>query len=324
MQINPSMIILAREYRGISQYELADGIGMSATNLSKIERGEISLQAEGWASIASQTNLPKQFFSQEAVPPPAEGLFRKREKVPQKLLDSILARGKMVSGHLQLLAKALQLPVPPLPAYQPNAAAMAAELAASWEMEAPVNGLLRLVENKGIAVHSWAFGSERIDSFSLLTNSGHPLICLNNALTGDRQRFSLAYELGRLCPHDEPNAFAAALLMPEQIIRPDLEEGITIKRLMELKQKWKLSMISLLYRSDDLGYLSPNQKRYLLQQFNQLGIRRQEPPELDVKPERPTLLRHLLGSYSSKIKMGNAELAAQLGLHLPEYLTLYA
>ena len=41
-------------------------------------------------------------------------------------------------------------------------------------------------------------------------------------------------------------------------------------------------MIALLYRADDLGFVTANQKRYLLQQFNKLKIRRREPQELDV------------------------------------------
>jgi ribosome-binding protein aMBF1 (putative translation factor) len=39
--VNPNMIMLAREARGLSQLQLAQSIGMSATNLSKIERCDI-------------------------------------------------------------------------------------------------------------------------------------------------------------------------------------------------------------------------------------------------------------------------------------------
>ncbi|MBL0267161.1 MAG: hypothetical protein IPP99_00340 [Chitinophagaceae bacterium] len=68
----------------------------------------------------------------------------------------------------------------------------------------------------------------------------------------------------------------------------------------ELKRKWKVSMIALLYRADDLGLLTPNQKRYLVQQFNQQNIRRREPQELDIPKENPKLMRRLLADYMGK------------------------
>ena len=83
-------------------------------------------------------------------------------------------------------------------------------------------------------------------------------------------------------------------------------------------------MISLLYRADDLGLLTPNQKRYLLQQFNQLKIRRREPQELDVPPGRPAIVRRMLADYRSKTKLGMEEVAALLSLEVSEYMELYA
>lgn len=116
---------------------------------------------------------------------------------------------------------------------------------------------------------------------------------------GDRLRFSLAFQLGHLVMHTyspvpadreishEANLFAAELLMPEETIREDFMDGITLPILAQLKRKWKVSMISLLYRADDLGFLTPNQKRYLVQQFNDAKIRRREPVELDVAKNNP-------------------------------------
>ena len=62
--------------------------------------------------------------------------------------------------------------------------------------------------------------------------------------------------------------------MPPKDIKEDFKPGISIPLLGELIRQWKVSRIALLYRADDLGLLSPNQKRYLVQQFNQLKLRR--------------------------------------------------
>ena len=100
----------------------------------------------------------------------------------------------------------------------------------------------------------------------MFTDEKHPILFQNRSLLGNRLRYSLAYELGQLVMHTrsvvpperdvakEANEFAAAFLMPENDIITDFEEGVTLNLLAKLKTKWKVSMISLLYRADDLGY----------------------------------------------------------------------
>jgi Zn-dependent peptidase ImmA (M78 family) len=122
----------------------------------------------------------------------------------------------------------------------------------------------------------------------------------------------------------EASCFAAAFLMPKKEIREDFRNGISISLLADLKKKWKVSMISLLYRADDLGFLTPNQKRYLLQQFNQMNIRRREPLELDIKPEQPKLMQRWIANYRSKTKLSTQEMAALLCVHIDEFLELYS
>jgi len=174
-----------------------------------------------------------------------------------------------------------------------------------------------------------------VDSRSMLTDDQYPIIFLNRSLLGDRQRFSLAFELGHLImhtfstvPHErninhEANLFAAEFLMPAKDIIKDFKDGITLSLLGELKRKWKVSMIALLYRSDDLGLLTPNQKRYLVQQFNTQKIRRREPPQLDVAKENPQLMRRLLVDYMSKSKLSVMQLCTLLAIEADDYMNYY-
>lgn len=82
-------------------------------------------------------------------------------------------------------------------------------------------------------------------------------------------------------------------------------------------------MIALLYRADDLGFITRNQKRYLLQQFNQMQIRRREPRELDIATEQPKLLKKWIASYQKKSKLNVVEMAALLCLNADEFIELY-
>ena len=82
-------------------------------------------------------------------------------------------------------------------------------------------------------------------------------------------------------------------------------------------------MQSLLFRSADLGFLTDNQKKYLLAQFNQQNIRRREPIELDFPKEKPHLLRDLITKYKNAHKFTSKELAASLHLEVEEFMSKY-
>ena len=338
--INTNRIILARETNGWSQADLAQKIGMSPTNLSKIERNDIGIQQEIVEKIADTTHYPLHFFYQPGNMVAENLSYRKRQTVAQKLVTPVNAKANLVRSHLQFLNKALDHTAPALPQLQVTAkqtpAAIAAKLRMLWSIQTPViSNLIKIVEEKGIAVAAFSFQTERIDSLAMLTDSKYPLICYNKTLLGDRQRFSVAYELGQLIMHTgivvpvhrniikEANEFAAAFLMPADEIKKDLAAGITLPLLGELKRKWKVSMIALLYRADDLGLLTPNQKRYLLQQFNQLKIRRREPVELDIPPEEPKLMKRWIVSYRTKTKLGVADMAALLCLYTDDFMEFY-
>jgi Zn-dependent peptidase ImmA (M78 family)/transcriptional regulator with XRE-family HTH domain len=338
---NPNMIILAREARGLIQAELADSIGMSATNLGKIERKEIGISDDVLELIADKTHYPIHFFKQSGDIVPENLNYRKREVVSQKLISPIHAQVNIIRKHVHFLTMALNKPTPTIPIVEVTAKQTPQKIAQKirqlWKVDKPIIAdLTKLIEENGIIVQSFAFGTDRVDSRSILTDDKFPIIFLNDSLLGDRQRFSLAYELGQLIMHTftivpidrsvshEANAFAAELLMPADEIKKDFEKGVSIPLLGELKRKWKVSMIALLYRADDLGLLTPNQKRYLIQQFNQLKIRRREPMELDVVREQSKLMKRWIADYRTKTKLGVHELSALFFINIDEFMELYS
>lgn len=338
--LNLQMILLAREARALSQAEMASQLGTSATNYSKMERGDINVPPNKLQEIAEQTHFPLNFFYQQGTLLPESLGYRRRHNVPQKLLTPINAQLNLLRLQVQQVQQWLQIPPMQLPILategiaQPQA--LAAALKKSWGCTTAIlPNLTKLLEANGIIVAAMPWATNRVDSRLILTQTNQPIIAINKSLLGDRQRFSLAYELGHLLMHSfkpidadtdivhQANVFAAALLMPEEHIRPDFEQGITIPQLAQLKTKWKVSMIALLYRADDLGFLTPNQKRYLIQQFNQLNIRRREPIELDIPAEKPTLLKQYLAQYRTKTKLGTVELATLLGMYVDDFMEWY-
>ena len=178
------------------------------------------------------------------------------------------------------------------------------------------------------------FATDRIDGRCAIAGGKHPVIVTNRSLLGDRQRFTLAYHLGYLVMHfhtspafdrdlsHEANLFAAEFLMPEEDIKKDLTE-LNFAKLPDLKKKWKASMISLVYRADDLGLLTPNQKRFLVQQFNEQNIRRREPTNLDVPVEQYKLIRDIITKYRTAQKLTVKQMAQFMNLEQEEFLTRF-
>ena len=243
-------------------------------------------------------------------------------------------------NNIQLLTRTLKKDPPLLPTYkvtnENTPHQIARQMRQILNLEQPIiENLAKAIEAQGIIISSFEFGSERVDSRSILTDDGFPIIFLNKSHFGDRLRFSLAFELGHIVMHTytlvshdreidhEANLFAAELLMPSEAILEDFKEGISLPLLAQLKRKWKVSMISLLYRADDLGLLTPNQKRYLIQQFNQAKIRRREPVELDVPKEQPNLIREMIIELSTVQGLNLPEILQLLALDMDDYLELY-
>lgn len=336
------MIILARESRGLSQKDLADRLNISPGKLSKAESGEQGLSEDQITLLEQVLAYPREFFYQDTDAFLSSNLsFRKRHKVPQKLIFPIEARINVFRLQAEWLFRHTQKPVPKTPLLDVGASASpeeaARKLRKQWKIHAGmIENMTEVLESHEIPVLSFEFGTERVDSRLILTNEKYPLIFLNSTMLGDRQRFSLAIELGHLVMHahtnpsfdrdtgHEANLFAAEFLMPEEDIRPDFKVDVTVNSLAELKRKWKVSMHALLFRAEDLGCISKNQKTYLLTQFNQLQIRRREPRELDVPVEKSKLMRDLITNYRRAQRLTIREMAGCLNLTEEEFIKIYS
>lgn len=338
---NKNMLVLARDARGVSQLELADKLKMSQGNLSRMEMGELPVSDNMLPQVSKLLSFPESFFYQQGEIYPSLLTYRKRDRVAQKLLVPIEAKTNIYRLNIQSLLRAMKFSKADFPALDlkkyEEVEAVAKQLRKYWEIpKGPVENLSGVLENQKIILVSFDFGTERVDGRTLLTEDRHPIIFTNTSMLGDRQRFTLAYEIGHLVMHlqnppafkrdisHEANMFAAAFLMPAKEIKDDFDDNITIPKLAELKKKWKVSMQALLYRASDLGLLTDNQKRYLLQQFNVLNIRRREPVELDIPKESPVLLRNLITKYKTTQGFNIRGIAGFFHLQTEEFTAMYS
>ncbi len=185
----------------------------------------------------------------------------------------------------------------------------------------PTRALVAWVERAGCIVVHCDFAALKVDGFTVQISDMPPCIFLNRNMPADRQRFSLAHELGHDVMHQvlspdmeaEANAFASALLKPARDIRPRLSgPRLTIQNLAALKLVWRVSMAALLYRAKEIDAITENQSQYLWRQMSASGYRKAEPPELDLKVEMPTVLPEILRLHMEELGYGISELAQAL------------
>ena len=339
---NPGMLTLARESRGLTQGELATFSGVPQAIISRLEGG-ISLPSDDHVvSFSKAMSYPCGFFFQE------DRIFgfnasvffhRKRADMPAKTLRRIHSRLNLTRIHLGRLLLATNLdPVfelvrLPVEEYG-TPERVAQHIRALLHLPSgPVKNLTAALEDAGVIVLSHDYGTARSDAVSEWIPGHTPIVLMNSdeAIRGDRFRWTLAHELGHLVMHklpsekmeEEANRFAAELLLPASEIKQHLR-NVRLSNLALLKGIWRVSMGALLERAKQLKTINPTQYRYMRINFSKLHYNTAEPPELDIAIEESTLLSSLVHAHIQELGYSIDDLARLLNLEPEECSNLYA
>ena len=340
LKVNPQMVTLARESRGLSQVELAERSGLSQATISKVEGGIIDASEDVAIKLASAVDYPHSFLTQreELYGIDTSVLYhRKRESLPAKLLHKTHAMVNVYRIHVtRLLRSAAINPVKKFPQYDlaefdGDVERVSRAVRATWMMSpGPVPNVTKAIEDAGGIVISVNFGTRLLDAIHQWIPGLPPLFFVNKDVPGDRLRFSLAHELGHAVMHrtaspemeDEANLFADCFLMPSADIGSSLAP-VSLARLAVLKPYWKVSMQALLMRASQLGKISEHHKRIMWAQFSKAGYRLSEPSEVAIPREEPRLLDEVLNLHINNLKYSLQDLARILCIHEPEMVELY-
>jgi Zn-dependent peptidase ImmA (M78 family)/DNA-binding XRE family transcriptional regulator len=325
LAFNPEMLRLARLCAmDMTQSKLATEIGVSQGKVSKWEDGLLVPSDDEMAKLSLLLKFPVDFFFH---PGEIYGfgtclLFhRKRQAISGKYLNTIHARMNVVGiGIEQLLTFAkttLRHPLS-LPRYGTSSAQAAEQVArkvrSDWGLHSgPISNLMSVAESAGVIIVPMDFGTDNIDAISVKPRNTPPLIFSNVQSPADRQRFTLAHELGHLVMHNtassrtteiEADRFASELLMPSKEIRAELS-GMTIEKAKRLKQKWRTAMSAIIKRAKDTGAISDYRARMLFIEMN--PYRKREPVSID--PDVPGLLEKIIEAHRKSLKHSDSKLA---------------
>lgn len=334
MDFNPTRLSLARRRRGLTKKRLAEATELGERTITAYERGERTPTEEPLRRLASTLGFLTSFFARPDIDPvPGRGAsFRALSKMTAAQRDGALASGELALELNQWIEERFVLPTPDLPNLrpQPNPEAAAAALRSRWGLgDKPITNMVRLLESKGIRVFSLVEECREVDAFSFWRGM-QPFVFLNTMKSAERSRFDAAHELGHLVlhHHGEPNGreaerdadrFAAAFLMPRSSIVAFAPRNASLKRLIDAKHHWGVSVSALVYRMHDVGMLSDWHYRSLFIEMQQLGFRKKEP---EAGKREMSLVLEKVFSALREDGVSRTDLARTLGWPLSELQAL--
>lgn len=337
--VRPDKVVVAREARGVTQSHLADALGISQGHLSKIEAGMLVVPDTLLPRLSQTLGYPPQFFRlTEPIygPGTSEFFHRKRKAISARLLARLHAQVNIFRIQISRLLLAVEIGPDRIPEIDPDSFPGSVEdvaraVRAAWNLpRGPIEDLTKCIEEAGGIVIPSDFGTPLLDAVGRYVPGMPPLFFTNRLSPGDRQRLTLAHELGHMVMHrvptpemeDEAFRFGAELLMPEQDIRHELDR-LTIDRLVALKLRWRVSMQALLMRAQTLGAITLRQARYLWMQIGKAGYRTREPVEADIPPESPSLLTEIIDMYRHTLGYSTSQIADLMAINPTELETAY-
>jgi Zn-dependent peptidase ImmA (M78 family) len=233
----------------------------------------------------------------------------------------------------------VQLPEFDLPADPAQiSTAMIEELATEtrrfWGLkDGPISNVVWLLENRGCIVARIALHSSTLDAFSEYDPSTKRLFVVLSSDKGSaaRSRFDAAHELAHLVLHrhiepgmltrkesfnlieEQAHCFAGALLLPRGTFGRECYAN-TLDSFRSMKERWRVSIASMIMRASQLKIISRDQLRNLMINMGRRKWRTREPLDDVLEPEMPRFLKRCFEILVSKGVLPAAEAPLMLGL----------
>lgn len=330
VEVNPEMLILARESRGCTQKELADAVGVTQGLISKAEHGLVSIDQAELERIADYLGYAVSFFSESGRVRDAGSAclyHRKRKTLPAKILRKLNARMNVRNINVHRLLSELDVEGDRIfhtldpDEYGGSPVEVARALRTAWRLpEGPISNMTRLIESAGGIVIYEDFGTAKLFGMSSWATARHPLFFLNAEIPTADLRWTLAHELGHLTMHATPpsgdpeveaDAFAGEFLAPESLFAP-AARGLTFDRLPNLKTYWRISMKAVITRARAIGAINDATATRLYKQHSARGYNSAEPYALQEEP--PSLVDEALAVHLQEHGYSQRDLAEAMGL----------
>ena len=338
----PERLLAARTLLDRTQEEVAAAAHMEQPLISMIESHHRAFTQNHAVALADAMNLPLAFFSVRPRSIPFDSLlFRKNKTSSNRVAKRVRVHFQEGFRVVEDLLDGTGYPTPPLPTIQDDddmlpisrieEIADLVRTAFRLDPDAPVPNVTRVLERHGFVVAPMVLASSEMDpdaqqpghfGVSYWAGRSFPgMIGYFPGSSADRDRFTLAHELGHAVlhsdrtssdPEKEANLFAGAFLIPAARARPLLSGDVTLAQLARIKAEWGISIQALVMRGSQAGYFSADRGQTLYRQISSRGWRKKEPVE--VIAEHPKLFYRLLANRYGDDPFRNREIEQSTAL----------
>ena len=338
----------ARKAAGLSQRALAEKVGVSAMAISKYERNDSVPSSGILLALAKSLGVRTEyFFRRVSVTLEREDVkHRDHQELPEKEERKVLADIKEQLERWFELDEFIPTPWS-VPFKRPKKLDnyivysydqiedVAINMRNEWKLGLnPIPDLIDTFESKGIKVLITRYdGHKHFNGLSAQVNDS-PVIVLGagKAWAGDRQRFTLAHELGHLVLDgildealDEEVAchrFAGAFLAPKDAVFNAFGQRrsrIELQELYLLKHEWGLSMQAWSYRIKELGIISKATHGELWRTHLRKWKANKIEPGEQCGQEKTRLFPQLVYRALAEDVIGESKAAELLGMNVSEF-----
>jgi Zn-dependent peptidase ImmA (M78 family)/transcriptional regulator with XRE-family HTH domain len=276
--------------RGLTQAQVASATGISQAVLSKLESGDADANEEKWDQLADFLGVPATAFSHiVGSVAPARIFHRKRKMTPQTAVRKVAAELTLVRLRVEYLLGARRTSLrrhdleDGFSTPQEVAQLVRNELGIGTE---PIQNLVGLLESAGAVVLRWPLEAIQVDAIASWQDDTVPVVLIGEHVPPDRQRFTVAHELGHAVMHDgdasesqerEADAFAGEFLLPAERLVAEWPSSPSLEDLLPVKRKWGVSLPALIRRAYDADILSEDEYRRWNILLSTTGMHRREP-----------------------------------------------
>ncbi len=331
---------LARKRSGLSLRDLSSNMGgmVSAQAIGKYERGEMMPSSSVAIALANALDVSTTYLLSPTVVSLESVEFRKlastkvreRAMVEAAVLDHV-DRYLQVEELLDVVSSVWEIPngAPYSAEAVEDDELIATKVRDAWNLGGgPIPSMTALLEEHGIKVLKLDF-PRAVDGLTCFVHrtdeTAVPVIVYSTGKSIERQRFTLAHELGHLVmdiPAGMPeekicDRFASAFLVPEdELIREVGRRRLAFGfgELVEIKKIFGVSAAALVMRMRDVGIIN---EATVTRIFRGIGRswRTQEPCPL-AQPETPKRFRRLCLRALAEDAISESKAAELLGMRI--------
>jgi len=302
-----------RLVRRWDQATLAEKSGVTQPIISKIELGRVDPTSEQVDAIASAFGYSPRFLTNNLrLTPTTRPWLRAYADASKREADARTAATTLAAEYIRTLG------LKPLPDLIPEfGTPFGAAIDADHEIEDFATEVRTLAQiEPGAAVPNAMRAAERLGCVVLpleselgrhvgmsVRSDDLPIMCVAKGdAPGDRQRWTVAHELGHLALHatmapprdsqeahrmeSQAHRFAGAFLCPAEPLLEALSDSgrkVTLRTLAEIKAEWGVAIKALIHRLQDLGHIDADHARSLYKQISARRWNKYEPVHVSLE-----------------------------------------